>query len=1779
MTNTKQRKLSLIALFLVIVMLFGSLIGVIPASAYEAADKPAEGTTEHTGTPLPEGAEPYDKVPSTALAGEGTKDAPYLIENAADFVFFRSSEAANATADTYFKLTGDIYLNDGTYGTSGTGTNFGSGPSFEGVLDGDGHTIFNFYTYVGTHEFGDYGLFNVLNGTVKNLTVDGVRAKTGYDDMERHRFGTIATYVKGTVENVTVKNLYFKFNGAQGGIAGEALAGAQFINCTTYGLIEPHKSGTAGGIISKYSDSTKTDFVTLKNCVNNTTINSPGATAGGMIGYVGGTAGVKGVEMFNCVNNAAITAITYAGGMVGQMYRCNNFNNFNYCVNNGNIKTSDTQWGRSGGFIGLVRDGSGSVQVDVFFRNCTNNGTIVGYTKAGGFVGQINSDIKKGTEFYDCVNNGSVDALAATSSAGGFLGTARNRLIVVNSANYGTVGAGGLSYNAGAVAGDYLTGGTRLEGFLNVGDVTATTNVGVLFGKLEINNTTITLTNVWANGTYTANDAANGLAGVFAGITNQATNTATFAITGCGFDVALKVGETDATLVSFHQSNKTETNVYNDGTEGAANTACPVVASENFASGALAALNAIASTTYNKWIADETKVAVFEVLTIVLTNLTDLIHGYDCTAHEIMYSINNSNAVSAVVTYYDMATGEPVALESAPMLPGTYRVVVQGKDSAGEDIGAPAIGDFVIDKGTVGFELTEADSYYKGMGIVYESNWNPDPWYKWSAPFKGSAYEVKINIFHNTDGVKGEYFAENKGYDKLIFNTKENSNTSWGGATDITETGSAITVGYYWYVYSFAETELYKAASKNICLKITKGVISYPEDDVEGRWTVPTLYNGKAQTPVFNSVGGDADAFDIVLSGDVDVINATDGLTLTTTATLTLKAEYAEQCDLAEGSPASKEYTVTWGIGKLSTSLAMYDADNNKVEDPMGITFPFDGIKRVYTIKLIGPNGEILKEDWNTWEVSSVGTHEKTFTMNASAVDDPNLNAPEPLSVCAVITARELVINVSGLNASYVYTGSALDMNGVVCEMPEDLGLAWGGYVFAWEQLTGFDVWTAIEGTPINVGTYRLTVTNAATDEECVAKNDPTLTVVEITKATPAFDFNTSDEAFTNIFTYDTDSDTWYTVYDGNLKPVGYVIVGTAPNLDTSKVSITYVKSDAPDQLIGDRSEPGIYTVSISFEGDSNYNAVTHDETLTIEIRKAEIRLPVNDADFWTHEAGVKLPYSGEEQVVDIIEAIKEQLNVTIIDNKKTGGGKYTAKAYLYTKNANTVMVRDDENSTPLVLTPHPTIPDCMAYACTLEWEIVRASVDMSGIVYPSESVIYTGNKIAHEVTGLPSVLGVDYTITLNGESVDTIKNVGVYTVTYKYTLLDNDFSDLTAEQETVVKTITVNKADVDLTQLGIVFNDAEQVYSGRNSLEVTNVPAFLTCGLSTDGVTVDGGRIVTGVKLDDEGNITFYTITAIFEIDETHPDAANYNALTNENNKLTAKLTITPLPYDPTDYAVGPELVVVETGEAINWQEIIMESLTDGISIANPEEIPTDIIPGEYSYTLKLSVGKDYQAIDDIELTLVILAKRVSSNESDVNMNTPNGAGDDVDVSVEKVTVTNELNSKLNETTFEFGEAVFKNIWTVVTTAADGTELQGWTIEFKVNPADMANGKYAVVVINYAEDGSVSDVEELIAGAEADYVYDAEAGVILVAVDNMVDANATYALATAKPVVNTGNSGNAGSGNNATGGTAPEESGNGAMIAIIIVVVVVVLAGAGVGVFFIIRKKKGGKK
>ena len=171
------------------------------------------------------------KSAATGFAsGTGSKDDPYIINTAAQLIYFRNQVDAGVNyAGQFIKLVNNIDLNNKLFNPIGGGWAYNGGKTFNGTFDGGNHTIYNIY--VNGWELdatGDKhsstsmgaGLFSsVHNATIKNLAIVG-----GEMRVETTSIGIVAGCAQGkcTFDNIVVSDVKLgNYQMRNGGIVGD----------------------------------------------------------------------------------------------------------------------------------------------------------------------------------------------------------------------------------------------------------------------------------------------------------------------------------------------------------------------------------------------------------------------------------------------------------------------------------------------------------------------------------------------------------------------------------------------------------------------------------------------------------------------------------------------------------------------------------------------------------------------------------------------------------------------------------------------------------------------------------------------------------------------------------------------------------------------------------------------------------------------------------------------------------------------------------------------------------------------------------------------------------------------------------------------------------------------------------------------------------------------------------------------------------------------------------------------------------------------------------------------------------------------------------------------------------------------------------------------------------------------------------------------------------------------------------------------------------------------
>ena len=249
--------------------------------------------------------------------------------------------------------------------------------SFKGTFDGAGHTIKG----LSVSENGGYaGLFGYLDGTVRNLTVEGGVKSSG------PVCGGVAGYISKYGEIRSCMSFAEVSGKAKtGGIAGFN-DGGRIIGCVNFGAV----TGTmkVGGVAGE-------NWGTVKKCGNRGEIRSTerGATTFGTGGVCGRSVSKDSVidRSFNAGNIFSGTEGT--GGVCGYMNAKGSkitscYNTGHLAVSNNAVINTDNIRGYAGGIVGIA--GIKGVRIS----DCYNAGTINNSDISGGIIGSYLNESK-----------------------------------------------------------------------------------------------------------------------------------------------------------------------------------------------------------------------------------------------------------------------------------------------------------------------------------------------------------------------------------------------------------------------------------------------------------------------------------------------------------------------------------------------------------------------------------------------------------------------------------------------------------------------------------------------------------------------------------------------------------------------------------------------------------------------------------------------------------------------------------------------------------------------------------------------------------------------------------------------------------------------------------------------------------------------------------------------------------------------------------------------------------------------------------------------------------------------------------------------------------------------------------------------------------------------------------------------------------------------------------------------------------------------------------------
>ncbi len=287
-----------------------------------------------------------------AFAGEGTEASPYLIQSANDWrglahdIYFWNTHEGE-----YFKLNDDIYLWETVEYEPSTMLGVNEKASFQGIFDGDGHTLTVSYTDNSNEHY--CGPFRFINGaTIKNLHVAG----TIYKEKKKHVGGLVGK-AYGTNHIINCRSsVDIQANtdgdGSHGGFLGDLRDGTtNFTSCVFDGKLRGTRTKKWGGFVGWVADGEQANFtncvfdpelVNVKDDGNRTFARrSDGDDVSFTSSYYFQTLGsAQGKEAYSISTDAHVTMTPYGteepgvnGGVTSYLI----FHNYNPCVMYGGV--------------------------------------------------------------------------------------------------------------------------------------------------------------------------------------------------------------------------------------------------------------------------------------------------------------------------------------------------------------------------------------------------------------------------------------------------------------------------------------------------------------------------------------------------------------------------------------------------------------------------------------------------------------------------------------------------------------------------------------------------------------------------------------------------------------------------------------------------------------------------------------------------------------------------------------------------------------------------------------------------------------------------------------------------------------------------------------------------------------------------------------------------------------------------------------------------------------------------------------------------------------------------------------------------------------------------------------------------------------------------------------------------------------------------------------------------------------------------------------------------
>ncbi len=273
-------------------------------------------------------------VTSGTFNGTGTKDDPYLIEDADDLYLLAHYVNTNNTAynksGAYYKLTADLDMAGSIFTPIGTGIKPSTNQDSEGTyalkasFDGDYHTISN--VYINSYFQYYSGLFGTLGGwsagkdaVIKNINIINLKNYSA----SNFKGGLVGTLYSSKVENININvDLYGKANYLAGSIAHTHTSYVNSISkIYVSGICTAVVSNYGAGVIANIARGNSGKTLTISKAINSANMYGVIQLAAGILGYASTSTNSDSIVIEDCANKGQMSisqAYVRIGGILAE---------------------------------------------------------------------------------------------------------------------------------------------------------------------------------------------------------------------------------------------------------------------------------------------------------------------------------------------------------------------------------------------------------------------------------------------------------------------------------------------------------------------------------------------------------------------------------------------------------------------------------------------------------------------------------------------------------------------------------------------------------------------------------------------------------------------------------------------------------------------------------------------------------------------------------------------------------------------------------------------------------------------------------------------------------------------------------------------------------------------------------------------------------------------------------------------------------------------------------------------------------------------------------------------------------------------------------------------------------------------------------------------------------------------------------------------------------------------------------------------------------------------